>query len=164
MTITDTPVDSSVVTEVEQFIFNELLMLDEFRYRDWLDLFAEDGLFWLPSNLDDYDPAKHTSIIYNDKNQLAMRIKRLEMGRVVQEIRSRLAHQVSNLLILEDDGEVITARVVLTIFEVQRSRKSMYPGHCIYKLRRTDEGLKIVLKKQCLIDNDTYYQHLAFMV
>lgn len=156
--------DRSVREQIEQFIADELRMLDEHDYHAWVELFADDGVYWLPSNIHDYDPRKHVSIIYNDKAQLVKRIARLDAGRAVQEVRSRVAHQFSNVLVLEESGEEITVRVVMVVFEVQRARKNFYPGHCIYRLRRTPDGFRIALKKLCLIDNDQFYEHLAFMI
>lgn len=160
----DDRVDRSTREQVEQFISHELRLLDDHDYHSWLELFADDGVYWLPSNIDDYDPAKHVSIIYNDKSALLRRIARLDVGRVVQEVRSRVAHQFSNVHVLEETANEVTVRVVMVVYEVQRSRKNYYPGHCVYKLRRTDEGWRIVLKKLWLIDNDQFYEHLAFMI
>lgn len=151
-------------SELEQFIAHELQLLDDHRYAAWVDLFADDGIYWVPSNIDDYDPATHVSIIYNDKAGLQRRVKRLDIGRAVQEVRSRVAHQFSNTLVLDETDSEVTVRVVMVVFEVQRSRKNYYPGSCTYRLRRTDDGWRIVLKKLCLIDNDQCYEHLAFMV
>lgn len=157
-------VDRSTREQIEQFISHELRLLDDHEYHAWIDLFAEDGVYWLPSNLDDYDPTKHVSIIYDDKAALLRRVRRLGLGRAVQEVRSRVGHSFSNLLVLEETDEEVTVRVVMVVYEVQRSRKNYYPGHCVYRLRRTDCGFRIALKKLWLIDNDQFYENLAFMI
>jgi 3-phenylpropionate/cinnamic acid dioxygenase small subunit len=164
MTSTEISLDRSTRESIEQFIFHELRLLDDHEYPAWVELFAADGVYWVPSNLDDYDPKKHVSIIYDDKPALLLRIARLAIGRAVQQIRSRVVHQSTNLLVLDETDEEITVRVAMVVFEVQRDRKNYYPGHCLYRLRRTATGFEIVLKKLCLIDNDQYYEHLAFMV
>jgi biphenyl 2,3-dioxygenase subunit beta len=35
--------------EIEQFYYGEAELLDEWRYREWLDLFSEDTNYWLPT-------------------------------------------------------------------------------------------------------------------
>jgi 3-phenylpropionate/cinnamic acid dioxygenase small subunit len=102
--------------------------------------------------------------IYDDKAALLRRVRRLGLGRAVQEVRSRVGHSFSNLLVLEETDEEVTVRVVMVVYEVQRSRKNYYPGHCVYRLRRTDCGFRIALKKLWLIDNDQFYENLAFMI
>ena len=164
MSASDEMLKRELRSELEDFISHELQLLDDHQYTAWVELFADDGIYWVPSNLDDYDPAAHVSIIYNDKVGLHRRVKRLDIGRAVQEVRSRVAHQFSNTLVLDQTDNEVTVRVVMVVFEVQRSRKNYYPGSCTYRLRRTDDGWKIVLKKLCLIDNDQCYEHLAFMV
>jgi benzoate/toluate 1,2-dioxygenase beta subunit len=164
MTTSEQMVRTELLIDVEQFIAYELQLLDEHQYSAWVDLFADDGIYWVPSNSDDYDPARHVSIIYNDKPGLLKRVARLDKGRAVQEVRSRVAHQFSNTLVLDERGDEITVRVVMVVYEVQRARKNYYPGSCIYRLRRSGTGWRIVLKKLCLIDNDQFYEHLAFMI
>jgi len=157
-------VDRSTRQEIEQFISHELALLDDHEYSAWIELFAEDGVHWLPSNINDYNPNEHVSIIYDDKDAMLRRVRRLNLGRAVQEVPSRVCHQFSNLLVLEETDEEVMVRVVMVVYEVQRSRKHYYPGHCVYRLRRTDHGFRITLKKFCLIDNDQFYEHLTFMI
>ena len=55
---------------VESFLYREARLMDESRYKEWLDLFTEDALYWIPSNEDDADPSRHVSIVYAPKPQL----------------------------------------------------------------------------------------------
>ena len=34
---------------VEDFLYHEAELLDERRYRDWLELFADDAVYWMPA-------------------------------------------------------------------------------------------------------------------
>ena len=36
--------------ELEAFVLAEARLLDERRFSDWLALFAEDGVYWVPTN------------------------------------------------------------------------------------------------------------------
>jgi ethylbenzene dioxygenase subunit beta len=44
------------VTEVEAFILREARLLDEQRYADWLELFAEDAIYWVPTRPNQASP------------------------------------------------------------------------------------------------------------
>ncbi len=48
---------------VEQFLYREARLADEQRLDDWLALWDEDALYWVPCNQDDIDPTRQLSII-----------------------------------------------------------------------------------------------------
>ena len=35
--------------EVERFLYREARLLDERRFEEWMNLFAEDGYYWVPA-------------------------------------------------------------------------------------------------------------------
>ncbi len=37
--------------------------MDEHAYDEWLGLWTEDALYWIPCNEDDFDPERHVSIV-----------------------------------------------------------------------------------------------------
>ncbi|MBT6861508.1 MAG: SnoaL-like domain-containing protein, partial [Rhodospirillaceae bacterium] len=41
--------DVALSAEVAQFLYGEVLLLDERRWDEWLALYAEDAVFWVPS-------------------------------------------------------------------------------------------------------------------
>src|SRR5262249_58714072 len=51
--------------EAEDFLAEEARLLDERCFEEWLDLFTEDGIYWMPI-AEDSDPTKQTSILYDD--------------------------------------------------------------------------------------------------
>lgn len=99
--------------EVEQFLYLEAALLDERRFREWLDLLGEDISYVLDTNTlaqvrdrrRGLQPA--TTYIFNeDKYQLERRIARLETGIAwSEEPASRTRHFVSNVRILAVAGD-----------------------------------------------------------
>ena len=63
--------------QVRAFLTEEADMMDRYRYDDWLALWSTEGIYWVPCNEDDYDPAKHVSIVYDDYERLQERCFRL---------------------------------------------------------------------------------------
>ncbi len=85
------PVTSEERARVEAFLYREARMMDAHDYTAWLGLFADDALYWIPSNRDDGDPTRDVSIVSADRNQLEFRIQRLASGTAwSQEPRSPL--------------------------------------------------------------------------
>jgi len=155
----------------EQFIYREVSLLDQGLLWQWLELFTEDGRYWIPCNSDDGDPKSQVAIMYENRAGLTRRIARMERGRAVQEVRSRTCHVVSNIRVcaepehaadVSDECSVIM-HSVMVIHETNRRRKQLFPGHCTYHLTSVGDSWQIALKKLCLIDNDQYYEDLSFL-
>lgn len=152
-------------TEAEDFLFAEVTLLDQGRHDEWLELFADDGLYWVPSNELDPDPDRHVSILYDTKEALEQRILRYQKGRLVQEIPSRTLHQVGNVVVEPHrvGDELVDVRAALVLHEVHAARSSTFPAHCRYLLRPTADGWRIVLKKVAFLANDQYFPNLGFL-
>jgi hypothetical protein len=62
---------------VEQFLYRQADLLDSKKWQEYVDLFAADGIYWVPA-----DPAHTTwdgmpAIFAEDKNLMAVRMKRV---------------------------------------------------------------------------------------
>ena len=44
--------------EIAQFLFREARLMDEHRYEEWLTLWADDGVYWVPCGHEDTDPLR----------------------------------------------------------------------------------------------------------
>lgn len=150
---------------VEAFLYQEARFMDEHRYQDWLALFEDDALYWIPSNRDDVDPLREISIVYADRAQLEAQIARLESGRAyTQEPRSRMRRVVSNVEIGEADGEHLTVYSNFNLTEVRGGRQRVIAGRTIHHLRRRGESFRIMSKKVELVANDEVVDDLTFLV
>ena len=62
----------------QDFVAHEARLLDEKRFDEWLTLFAEDGLYWVPlAGAAQRDARQHNSIALEDRLLLALRVARL---------------------------------------------------------------------------------------
>ncbi len=152
--------------EVENFLYREARFMDENNYDAWLELYAEDALYWVPCNQDDLDPARAISIYYDDRPRLEARITRLKSGMAhAQEPKSRLLRLISNVEIGEeaDNGEV-TVYANFHVTELRRSRQRLIAGRTTHQLRPVPGGFQIVLKKVVLLTNDEVIDNLTFLI
>ncbi len=60
------------------FVISEARMIDERRFPEWLDLFTEDGIYWMPLEPDQEEEHLTTSLMYEDRLLLRTRVQRLE--------------------------------------------------------------------------------------
>jgi 3-phenylpropionate/cinnamic acid dioxygenase small subunit len=152
--------------QIENFLYREARLMDENAYDDWLELYTDDALYWVPCNRDDVDPVREISIYYDDRERLQERITRLKSGAAhAQEPRSQLLRIISNVEVAEvvDDGEV-TVFSNFHLTELRRSRQRLVAGRTMHKLRPDNGSFKIAMKKVMLLNNDEVIDNLTFLV
>ena len=75
------------------FVYREAELLDERQYQRWLDLFADDGRYWIPAQPGQTDARLQVSLMLEDKLLLKARIARLGGERTFsQQPESRGLH------------------------------------------------------------------------
>jgi len=143
--------------ELEAFVLAEARLLDERRFSDWLALFAEDGVYWVPTNPRQASPQEALSLFYEPKPLLAMRVARLERPDMhVQSPASRTVHHVSAVEV--GDLEV---RSALVVAEWRAGDARWFAARVLHRLRREAQGLRIVLKRVDLIDSEAPQRAIA---
>lgn len=152
-------------SEAEQFLYLEARLMDSHAYDDWYALWAEDAVYWLPCNLDDYDPTKRVSLVYEDHDGLKDRIDRLKSGQAwAQDPRSRLTRVVANVECADIDGDEIEVHSAFNITASRNGRIEIIAGRNLHRLRKTPEGLRMSYKKVVLVDNDEVMSNLTFLI
>lgn len=96
--------------QLESLIVREARLLDQRLLDDWLALYTDDATYWVP--IDEHaDPLANSSVIYDDRTRLAMRVEQImRQHRVAQQPASETLHLVSNIDIDAIDGD--TAYVI----------------------------------------------------
>jgi 3-phenylpropionate/cinnamic acid dioxygenase small subunit len=154
----------SLLEAVQAFLFHENRLLDENRYEEWVDLFSEDGLYWIPSNEFNIDPRTHVCVVYADKARLREVVVRARSGTFwAQEPPSRTSRLVGNILI-EERLPDCRVRSKLLVTELRRGRQRHFAGTCRYRLRLLNGEWKIREKLVELIGNDEPLDNFTFMV
>ena len=158
--------------EAEDILFEEARLLDEGEFERWLDLFSEDGVYWIPI-VEDADPRRETSILWDDDELRRLRVHQLVNGRNFAQLPpSRTVHQVSNVQVLDCDAQgEARVRCNLVVHEIRTGDHRQLglgdlralPGKCEYRLRREERWL-IVEKKVVLINRDLPLVNLSFPI
>lgn len=146
---------SPTLDAVTAFLTRECRLLDERRFDEWRDLFTEDGAYWVPTRHDQTSPEEAVSLFYDDRVTMAARIRRLNHPDVhVQVPASRTVHLISNIEAEAIPGEPagVRAYAALVMAEYRHTEPRWYAGRCDYRLRRSDDGFRIALKKVTLVN------------
>ena len=156
------PVDRN---QIESFLYLEARLMDENQYDEWLSLWTEDAVYWVPSNQDGVDPMREMSLIYADRQGIEDRISMLKSGdQWSQEPKSRMRRIVSNVEFEEGENGEVTVYSNFDLTEFRRGRQEIYAGRNLHKLQPEGDGFKIAFKKVLLIRNDDFLHNLTFLI
>ena len=151
--------------QIENFLYREARLMDEHAYDEWLSLWTDDALYWVPCNRDDIDPTREVSIIYDNRTRLEDRVVRIKSGAMyAQEPKSRMRRVVSNVEIEEGENGEVTVYSNFNLTELRRSRQDTFAGRTIHKLRPEGVSFKIAYKKVLLVNNNEVIDNLTFLV
>ena len=165
MTTVAAPSLSELREQVTVFLVHESDLMDQHQYDDWLGLWSSEGIYWVPCNEDDYDPARHVSIIYDDYARLQERCFRLNGDAAhSQDPPSRLTRIIGNQQVTQSlDGQV-RVRANMILVEVRAGEKNVYGARLEYVLQPAEDSFKIRQKKVILLDNDEPLGNLTFLL
>src|SRR5216683_5355373 len=151
--------------KVENFLYREARLMDQHAYDEWLALWTDDAIYWVPCNEDDFDPERHVSIVYENKARLEDRIARLKSGAAyAQDPKTRLSRVVSNMEIEDENDNEVIVRSTFNVTALRRGRMDTFAGRAVHKLRMEGESFKLAYKKVLLINNDVVIHNLTFLI
>jgi 3-phenylpropionate/cinnamic acid dioxygenase small subunit len=156
--------------EAEALLFKEVRLLDERRFDEWLDMFADDCLYWVPTG--EGDPSAEPSLIYDDRERMRERVYRLiETRAYAQRPPSRTQHNISNVEVLPSSGSEVEVRFNLLLVEMREGdaaqsglgNQRLLAARCHYVFVNGPDW-QIRQKKLVLIDRDLAHHNLSFML
>ncbi len=139
--------------EIEEFLFHEAALLDEWRLDAWLGLLTEDATYRIPPNdAPDGDPADTLFIIADDIDRIRGRVKRLSSPEAhAEHPKSRTRRMISNVRITGRDGDYIDVAANFVVYRFRREERiGEYVGRYVYRLRVDDGALRIAERRAVL--------------
>ncbi len=139
---------------LQQFIYLEARLLDERRWQEWLDLWTDDGMYWIPQEHGQTSPHDHISLCWDNKPLRELRIRTLQSPRNwAQQPVTHASRVVSNVMVdgADDDGCLIV-RSAFHLTEWRRGVTRHMAGSYIHKLVSSGESWLIKLKQVNLVN------------
>ena len=143
--------------ELEDFLFLEAALLDNWQLDEWLALFAPGARYFVPpaGADDDADPATTLFYVADDYHRLCERVKRLNKRTAHAEFpRSRCRRMVSNVRLLEGDATCFTVTSNYVTWRSKLGVTDTFFGHHLYAMTRVAGQLRILSKKTFLDQDD----------
>jgi benzoate/toluate 1,2-dioxygenase beta subunit len=140
------------------FVLREARLLDERRFQDWLALFAEDGVYWVPTRPDQASPHEALSLVYETRALLAIRVERLLRPDTHVAIPPpRTLHQVGGIEVLSEEE----VRSTLVMAQWRAGETRWFAARVLHRLRPGPDGVRMVLKRVDLIDSEAPHRGLV---
>ena len=145
------------------FVYAEARMLDEQRFEEWLALFTDDAHYWMPLSPGQQDARLHTSLMYEDKLLLRVRVERLGGARTYsQQPRSRCHHLLQQPSVEQADRDAgrYTLRTAFHYVETRLDEQTLFVGWATHELVAVDGKLRIRLKRVDLVNSDAAFGNI----
>ena len=152
----DYPADSDLIA----FVIREARMLDEHKFEEWLDLFAEDGMYWMPLEWGQTDPRLQSSLMYEDKLLLRIRIERLKGNRTFSQKPKSRCHHVLQTPVVDSRDDQTGEYSLYTPFhylETRLDEQQLFAGWARHHLILKENELKLKLKRVDLVNCDAAF-------
>jgi len=148
-----------------QFVYDENRLLDERRFDEWFELFAQDGVYWVPARAGQADKDGEPSIALEGRLLLKLRIARLQHERA-HSLRPqvRAMHVVQRPIVEEPVDGLDAVSCNLVYFEYQGGSQLVLGAQVRYLLREAEGRFLIVEKRVQLLDCDDYLSAIQLFI
>ncbi|KPP88387.1 MAG: Small subunit of phenylpropionate dioxygenase [Rhodobacteraceae bacterium HLUCCO07] len=148
------------------FVYDEARMLDEGRFEEWLELWLEDGHYWMPLDWKQEDPLHVTSLLYEDMFMLRLRVQRLTGARTFsQKPKSRCHHVLNRPFVDEMDHEAgrFVTNTNMHYVETRLDEQFLLALTAVHELKLVDGRLRIANKRVDLLNCDAAFGNIQLL-
>ena len=153
----------SDIRKIEEFLYDEAALLDNPDLDSWINLYTEDGTYWMPVAEDQADPINHISLFYDDRVMMEVRRRNFVHPRAAsKDHKVRSSHIIGNVRVggSNDKGDtVVTSNFQALVF--YRNEQRAFGGRYEHHLLVDGDSFKIRHKKVTLINCDAPQKSLT---
>lgn len=138
---------------VENFLFAEATLLDEWRLDEWLSLFDEErGAYYIPTeDAPNADPNRALYLIADDMVRLRTRVSQLMSGLTwAENPKSRTCRLLSNVQIAGREDDLLIVKANFVVYRMRFQNIDPYIGKYTYKLLPVGDSFKIIERRTTL--------------
>lgn len=146
---------------VEQFLYAQAELLDNKHWQSFIDLFAADGVYWMPSAPEQTSWEGEPSIFAEDR--LMMRVR---MGRVTHPNAWSQAplwvtnHIVGNVVIESETAQEVVVRSRFHLMELRRDNVRHFGGTYRHTLVKKGQGFAITMQRVDLFNGQAPFDYV----
>lgn len=145
-----------------EFLFREAQLLDERRWDEWVELYTEDAVFWVPAWKSEDEPTSSPDtelslIYYEGRSNLADRVWRARSNlSVASTPLHRTAHAITNVLLEAPPAPsqvMVKSSWATHTFNPRRKTQHVFFGRAEHTLRLEGGAWRIARKKALLLND-----------
>jgi 3-phenylpropionate/cinnamic acid dioxygenase small subunit len=148
--------------DVEQFLYRQAELLDGKDWQGWIDLFAADGIYWMPPDASYKTWDGQPAIFAEDKNLMNVRRGRVQHPDAwSQRPQWGTNHVVSNVFIkkINKNGDLeVTSR--FHMLEMRRDDIRHFAGLYTHHLKKSKKGFAIKLQRVDMTNATAAYDYV----
>ena len=147
--------------EIEELLYREAELLDERRFEDWLDLFTDDVLYFMPRRKNvprreshrELTPLGDLAILEEDKRYLEMRVARLDTGMAwAEDPPSRTRHLIGNLEVEGLAKGEVQAKTAFLVYRSHLETDHQLLSGCREDVLRKVKGAWKIARRTIVLD------------
>lgn len=140
--------------DVQNFLFHEAALLDEWRLKEWEALLTDDAAYYVPPN--DRPDGDHRDTLFtiaDDRERIRQRVIRvLDPSCHAESPPSRTRRLISNIRIIAREGDEVSVAANFVCYRFRRNERIReYVGSYRYRLKCVAENFKI-RERRVLLD------------
>ena len=151
--------------DIIDFIHKEARLIDEQKFDGWLALYSDDCIYWMPLEYGQTEEHLATSLMYEDKLLLTVRVARLHGERTFsQRPKSRCHHLLQTPEIAEIKDDIVKTKTSFHYTETRLDEQFFLVGWVEHTLRKTNNSFQIVRKQVNLINPESAHRNNQLFV
>ena len=138
--------------EVEDFLFRDAALLDEWRLDEWLTLFEPGATYEVPTtDRPNDDPHRSQYYVWDDYELLSARVKRLKSKHAhAENPHSRTRRLITNVRVGDPAGDEIPAYAAFVIYKIRDGNVDQFVGRYEHVLVAGGAGLRFRKRRAVL--------------
>ena len=152
---------ADVQHQVEQFLYRQAELLDGKQWQDWIDLFAPDGIYWMPPERSYKTWDGQPAIFAEDRNLMEVRMNRvLHPDAWSQRPLWETNHVVSNVQVSKGKNGTLVVKSRFHMMELRRDDVRHFAGSYEHHLKKTKKGYQIKLQRVDMANAQAAYDYV----
>jgi 3-phenylpropionate/cinnamic acid dioxygenase small subunit len=139
--------------QVEEFLFHQAELLDTKNWQAYIQLFAEQGIYWMPARPEQTEWLDSPSIFAEDRLLMTVRMERITHPNAWSQAPLwETSHIIGNVVIEETAPAAIRARSRFQVQELRRDSVRCFAGSYRHTLLRRGDDFEIELQRVDLMN------------
>jgi len=143
------------LADISALLYQEANLLDKADLDQWIELYTQDGTYWMPVTPDQEDPLNHISLFYDDRTIMEIRRRNMNHPRAAsKDLPIRSSHIIGNIQISQThaDSTTVTSNFHCAVYS--NNQQELYAGTYTHELVTINGVLKIKHKRVDIINCD----------